>query len=156
MKTTAGSGRISVNRKVRHEYEIQTKYEAGVLLLGWEVKSLRAGRAQLGEGHVVIRRGEAYLLNAHISPLPTVSTHFVSDPTRTRKLLLNRIELNRLMGHVEQKGFTIVPLSFYWKNNHVKLEIALAKGLKQHDKRALEKDRDWARQKEQLFKRSVK
>ena len=152
-KNKAGAGVLAVNRKARHDYEIETKYEAGLMLQGWEVKSLRAGRAQVGDAHVIIRRGEAWLLNAHITPLNTVSTHYVIEPTRTRKLLLNARELDQLAAHVEQQGYTIIPLKLYWKGNRVKLEMALAKGMKKFDKRAADKDRDWQRQKERLFKR---
>ena len=151
-KKALSPGTVAVNRKARHDYEIETKYEAGIALLGWEVKSLRDGRAQLADAHVIIRRGDAYLLNAHFTPLNTISTHVVAEPTRTRKLLLHREELNKLMGKVEQQGYTIIPLTLYWKKNKVKLEMALAKGMKKYDKRAAEKDRDWQRQKERLFK----
>ena len=152
-KKAMAVGTVAVNRKARHDYEIEAKYEAGVMLQGWEVKSLRAGRAQLADAHVIIRNGEAWLLNAHFTPLNTVSTHYVAEPTRTRKLLLHRNELNKLMGQVEQQGYTIIPLTLYWKKYKVKLEIALAKGMKKFDKRAADKDRDWQRQKERLFKK---
>lgn len=150
-----GGASIAVNRKARHDYSIEEQYEAGLALQGWEVKSLRDKRVQIGESHVIIRRGEAWLLNAHITPLSSASTHVLADPGRTRKLLLNRRELNILMGHVEQKGYTIVPLELYWKNGRAKLRVALAKGKKLHDKRASEKDRDWQRQKERIFKSNV-
>jgi SsrA-binding protein len=143
---------IALNRKARHDYLLEDQFEAGLALQGWEVKSLRDKRAQIGDSHVIMRKGEAWLLNAVITPLPSASTHVIADPGRTRKLLLNRRELNQLMGHVEQKGYTIVPLELYWKQGKAKIRIALAKGKKLHDKRASEKDRDWARQKERLFK----
>lgn len=123
------------------------------MLQGWEVKSIREGRVQMSESHVVFRRGEAYILNAHISPLQNISTHVVPDESRTRKLLLHKKEINKLMGQVQQQGYTCVPLSMYWKKNKVKVEIALVKGKKLHDKRADEKDRDWARQKARIMKR---
>lgn len=146
------SNLITDNRKVRHDYQIEQTFEAGIVLAGWEVKSLRAGKAQLAESHVIIKGGEAFLLNAHIAPLNTVSTHITAIPDRTRKLLLNKRELDKLIGSVERKGFTIVPLNLHWKNNNVKIDIALAKGKKQHDKREAEKTRDWERQKQKLRK----
>jgi SsrA-binding protein len=139
---------IAVNRKAHHEYSLEEKFEAGLVLQGWEVKSLRAGKVQLDQAYVIIKNGESWLLGSQISPLQTVSTHITADPTRTRKLLLNKRELNKLIGNVERKGYTLIPLSLYWKNNKVKLEIALAKGKKLHDKRATEKERDWQRQKQ--------
>jgi SsrA-binding protein len=134
-KTEAPERLIAENRKARFEYFIEDRYEAGMQLQGWEVKSMRAGRAQLTEAYVFIRGGEAFLTGAHISPLKTTSTHIVADPTRTRKLLLNASELSRLIGAVERKGYTIVPLDLHWKAGRAKLEIGLAKGKKQHDKR---------------------
>ena len=144
---------IAVNRKARHDYFIEDKFEAGLVLEGWEAKSLRAGRAQLTESYVHLRNGEAYLIGAHFSPLNTASTHTRADPTRSRKLLLQRYELDRLVGAVERKGFALVPLNLHWSNGRAKLEIGLAKGKKQHDKRAASKDRDWQRQKERILKR---
>lgn len=143
---------IALNKKASHEYHIEQRYEAGLALEGWEVKSLRAGRVQLVESYVRILRGEAFLIGAHISPLPTASTHIHPDPLRTRKLLLNRSELNRLIGLTERAGYTLVPIALYWKRGRAKIEIGLGKGKKLHDKRASEKDRDWAREKERLFK----
>lgn len=143
---------IAVNRKAGHDYFIEDRFEAGLVLQGWEVKSLRAGRVQLDQGYVVILHGEAFLLGALINPLQTVSTHITPEPQRTRKLLLSRRELNKLIGNVERKGYTLVPLNLHWKNNRVKLEIGLAKGKKQHDKRAAEKEKDWQRQKQRIFK----
>lgn len=145
---------IATNRKAHHEFFIEDRFEAGVVLEGWEVKSLRAGRVQLDQGYVLLRHGETWLFGALITPLQTVSTHISPDPQRTRKLLLHHRELKKLIGHVERKGYTLVPLSLYWKNNRVKLEIGLAKGKKLHDKRASEKERDWQRQKQRLFKSS--
>jgi SsrA-binding protein len=143
---------IALNKKARHDYFIEDKYEAGIALRGWEVKSLRAGRAQLTESYVVIKNGEAWLLGAHITPLPTASTHIHADPTRTRRLLLHRNELDKLIGAVERKGYTLVALAMYWKHGLVKLEIGLAKGKKQFDKRADEKAKDWQREKGRLLK----
>jgi SsrA-binding protein len=140
-------GTIALNRKARHDYHLDERYEAGLALLGWEVKALRAGRLQLAEGYVLVKNDEAWLLGAHITPLNTVSTHVLADPTRTRKLLLNRRELDHLVGAVERKGYTVIPLAMYWKGGRAKLEIALARGKKEHDKRATEKDRDWQREK---------
>jgi SsrA-binding protein len=151
-KTSEGSSTIAVNRKARHEYFIEDRMEAGLVLEGWEVKSLRAGRAQLSEAYVLLREGEAWLFGAHVSPLPTASTHIRPDPTRTRKLLLNRNELSRLIGAVERKGYTLIPLLLYWKRGRAKLEIGLAKGKKDYDKRATEKDRDWERERGRLLR----
>lgn len=146
------SGIIADNRKARHNYQIEQTFEAGIALNGWEVKSLRTGHAQLAEAHVVLRSGEAFLLNSHITPLITTSTHTQAIPDRTRKLLLNKSELNKLIGAVERKGYTIVPLNMHWKNNKVKVDIALARGKKLYDKRETEKRRDWERQKQKLMK----
>jgi SsrA-binding protein len=150
------SATIAENRKARHEYFIEETYEAGLSLLGWEVKSLRAGRVQLKEAYVFVKDAEAFLFGAHVSALPTASTHVIPDPIRTRKLLLNRSELNGLIGAVERRGYTLVPLEMYWKNGRAKLRIGLAKGKKEHDKRATEKDRDWKREKSRLMKHSTR
>ncbi len=144
---------IAVNRKARHDYFIEDRFEAGLVLEGWEAKSLRAGRAQLTESYVHLRNGEAFLIGAHFSPLNTASTHTKADPTRSRKLLLQRYQLDRLVGAVERKGFALIPLNLHWSKGRAKLEIGLAKGKKQHDKRATSKDRDWQRQKERILKR---
>ena len=151
-RTGSTSPLIAENRKARHEYFIEERYEAGLSLQGWEVKAMRAGRAQLAEAYVYIRKGEAFLTGAHISPLNSASTHVVADPVRTRKLLLNRAELDRLVGAVEREGYTLVPLELYWKEGRAKLRIGLAKGKKQHDKRATEKDRDWQRHKGRVLR----
>jgi len=143
---------IALNKRARHEYFIEENLEAGLALQGWEVKSLRAGKAQITEAYVIVKDGEAWLLGAHVNPLPTTSTHVVADPTRTRKLLMHREELDRLVGAVERKGYALVPLRLYWKKGNVKLEVGLAKGKKAHDKRATEKDRDWQREKSRLMK----
>lgn len=145
---------IALNKKARFDYFIEQDYEAGLVLEGWEVKSLRAGKINLSEAHVIIKYGEAWLLGAQIQPLPTASTHTPPDPTRTRKLLLNRRQLNQLIGHVERQGYTIVPLSMYWKKNLIKLKIALAKGKKTHDKRDTIKKRDWQRSRARIMKAS--
>jgi len=151
-KQAAAGSTIALNKKARHDYFIEDKFEAGIALHGWEVKSLRAGRAQLTESYVVIKNGEAWLLGAHITPLPTASTHISPDPTRTRKLLLHHSELSKLIGAVERKGYTLVALAMYWKRGLVKLEIGLAKGKKQYDKRADLRAKDWQREKERLLK----
>jgi SsrA-binding protein len=143
---------IAVNRQATHEYFIEERFEAGIVLQGWEVKSLRDGRVQLKESYVVIKRGEAWLSGAHISPLLSASTHVNPDSIRAKKLLLHRNELNKLIGSVERKGYTLIPLSMYWKNGRAKLEIGLAKGKQLHDKRATSKDRDWQREKARIMK----
>ncbi len=143
---------IAVNRKARFDYFIEERFEAGLALLGWEVKSMRAGKAQITEGYVFLKNGEAFLFGAHITPLISASTHVDTDPTRTRKLLLSRRQLDHLVGAVERRGYTLVPLELYWKNGRAKLAIGLAKGKKQHDKRATEKDRDWKRDKSRILK----
>ena len=155
-KTKASDNTIADNRKARFDYSIEETFEAGLALLGWEVKSLRAGRAQLKEAYVFLRAGEAWLFGAHISPLSTISTHVQADPTRTRKLLLHASELSSLIGAVERRGYTLVPLELYWKNGRAKLRIGLAKGKKSHDKRATEKDRDWHREKSRLLKQRAR
>lgn len=147
------SSTIVINKKARFEYFIEEEFEAGLVLEGWEVKSLRAGKINLSDAHVIIKNGEAFLLGAQIQPLPTASTHIHPDPTRTRKLLLNRKELNKLIGSVERQGYTIIPLNLYWKKNKIKAKIALAKGKKEHDKRETIKDRDWQRDKSRIMKK---
>lgn len=143
---------IAVNRKARHDYFIDADFEAGLVLEGWEVKSLRAGNAQLSESYVIIRNGEAWLIGAHFSPLTSASTHIQADPTRSRKLLLHRDELDRLIGAVERKGMALVPLDLHWSKGRAKLKVGLARGKKKHDKRAATKDRDWQRQKARILK----
>jgi len=151
-KPTRSGSTIALNKKAGHEYHIEQRFEAGLALEGWEVKSLRAGRVQLKESYVRILHAEAFLIGAHVSALPTASTHVSPDPIRSRKLLLKRAELNRLIGLTERAGYTLVPTAMYWKRGRAKLEIGLAKGKKLHDKRATEKDRDWQREKERIFK----
>lgn len=145
---------IALNRKAGFEFFIEEQYEAGLVLEGWEVKSLRAGKVNVSDAHVIIKYGEAFLLGAQIQPLQTASTHSIPDPTRTRKLLLNKKELNHLIGSVERQGYTIVPLSLYWKKNKIKIKIALAKGKKEHDKRDTVKDREWQRSRSRIMKKT--
>jgi len=151
-KKQSESNTIALNKKTRHDFILGERYEAGLALEGWEVKSLRAGRIQLRDSYVIIKDGEAWLLGALITPLPTASTHIQPDPQRTRKLLMHREELNKLIGAVERKGYTVVPTAMYWKRGRAKLEIALAKGKQAHDKRATERERDWSREKQRLMK----
>lgn len=151
----APSATIAVNRKARHEYFIEEDYEAGLALEGWEVKSMRAGRVSLQEAYVVVRKGEAWLIGANMTPLPTASTHIHPDPTRTRKLLLHRHQLNRLIGATEREGYTLVPLNLHWSRGRAKISVGLAKGKKQHDKRADVKSRDWQRQKQRILKNQM-
>ena len=141
---------IILNKKARHDFFIEDKYEAGISLEGWEVKSLRAGKIQIRDSYILLKDGEAYLFGALITPLPTASTHITPDPQRNRKLLLNRNELQKLTGAVERKGYAVIPTAMYWKHGKVKLEIGLARGKKTHDKRQTERDRDWERQKQRL------
>lgn len=144
---------IAVNRKAYHDYTIEERLEAGIVLQGWEVKSLRAGRGQLKDSYVVIRNGEAWLLNSHISPLNTVSTHIKAEPERSRKLLLHYKELQKLIGATQRAGYTLIPLKMYWLRGNVKVEVAFAKGKQLHDKRDSAKERDWQREKQRLLKR---
>ena len=146
---------IVQNKKAQHDYFIEDRYEAGLVLEGWEVKSVRAGRVQINEAYVVIRGGELFLLNGHISPLPTASTHIKPDPARTRKLLLNAEEIRKLIGKVERAGYALVPLNLHFAKGRVKLEIGLAKGKKQFDKRESEKQKDWEREKARLMRNKV-
>ena len=143
---------IADNKKAFHDYFIEERYEAGIALEGWEVKAIRAARAQIKEAYIVLRGGEVYVIGMHISALPTASTHIKPDPTRTRKLLLHAAEINKLIGKVERAGYTLVPLDLHYKKGRIKLEIGLAKGKKQHDKRETEKQRDWEREKQRLMR----
>lgn len=143
---------IVQNKKAFHDYFIEERYEAGIALEGWEVKAIREGRIQLKEAYVIVSGGELFLLGSHVSPLPTASTHIEPDPTRTRKLLLKSGEISRLIGAVERSGYTLVPLDMHYTRGRVKLEIGLAKGKKQHDKREAEKDRDWKREQQRLLR----
>lgn len=145
---------IAQNRKAFHDYQLDERLEAGLVLEGWEVKSVRAGKVQLRDAYVLLKDGEAFLFGALINPLPSASTHVNPDPQRSRKLLLNRQEIDRLRGAVERKGMTVIALSLYWKGGRVKVEIGVAQGKKQHDKRATEKARDWQREKSRILKGS--
>ena len=151
-KSRKHANSIARNKKAWHDYFIEEEFEAGLVLEGWEVKSLRAGAAQLKEGYVIIRNGELFLFGAHFSPLKTTSTHVHPDPVRTRKLLLHQTEIDKLTGAVERRGYTLVPLALYWKRSRAKLQIALAKGKKQHDKRAAIRQREWDREQHRLLK----
>lgn len=151
-KPGTGGSTIALNRKARHEYHIEEKFEAGLALAGWEVKALRAGKCQITEAYVLLKNGEAWLFGLHIPPLPTASTHVVPDPIRTRKLLLHKKELATIIGKTNDAGRTCVPIALYWKRNLVKCEIAIVKGKKLHDKRATEKERDWNRQKQRIMR----
>jgi SsrA-binding protein len=143
---------IVENRKASHDYFIEERYEAGLALAGWEVKAIRAGRAQIADGYVMVRGGELFLIGAHVSPLPTVSTHFVADPTRTRKLLMRAEEIRRLVGKVEQRGYSLIPLNLHYAKGRIKLDVALARGKLKHDKRADQRDKEWNREKQRLLR----
>jgi SsrA-binding protein len=151
-KPKTSSSTIAQNKRARFDYHIGDRFEAGIVLAGWEVKSLRAGKATLTDTYVLLKDGEAFLLGVHITPLNTASTHYVTDPDRTRKLLLHKKEISRLFNATTQKGHTCVPLSLYWKGNKVKCSIALASGKKQQDKRATIKEREWNRDKSRVLK----
>jgi SsrA-binding protein len=146
---------IVQNRKAFHDYFIEQRFEAGIALQGWEVKAIRAGRAQIKEAYVIVKDAELYLIGCHVSALPAASTHVVPDPTRTRKLLLHRAEINRLIGNVERAGYALVPLDLHYSKGRVKLEVGLAKGKKQHDKRQATKDREWDREQQRLLRVKV-
>ena len=151
-KTTSPSSTIALNKKARFEFSLEERFEAGIALEGWEVKALREGRIQFTDAYILLKDAEAFLFGARIDPLPTVSTHITPDPTRTRKLLLHRKEISQLIGAVERKGYALIPTAMYWKRGRAKLEIALAKGKKLHDKRRTEKERSWARDKQRILK----
>ena len=150
----SNSNTIVLNKKARHDFNLEDRFEAGIVLQGWEVKSLRAGKVQIRDSYVFIKNNEAWLSSTVITPLETASTHIHPEPQRVRKLLLNRDEINKLIGAVERKGYTLIATAMYWKHGRAKLEIALAKGKKEHDKRATEKDRDWKREKARILKSS--
>lgn len=155
MKKTGGknpSTTIALNKRARHDYALEERFEAGLVLEGWEVKAIRAGKVQLTDSYVLLRNGEAWLIGANIAPLVSASTHVIADPQRTRKLLLHEKELARLFVATQQKGYTCVVTAMYWKGSRVKCEVALGKGKKLHDKRATDRDRDWERQKDRLMK----
>jgi len=148
------SSTIALNKRAKFEYHLDERVEAGIALEGWEVKALREGKVQFGDSYVLLKNGEAFLFGCLITPLPSVSTHFTPDPTRTRRLLLHRREIDRFIGLVERKGQTIVPTAMYWKKGNVKVEIAVASGKKQHDKRRAQKEKDWERQKSRILKQN--
>ena len=152
-KKTSGKKTIAVNKRARFEYHIEDRLEAGIALEGWEVKALREGRVQFADSYVLLKDNEAFLFGCQINPLPTASTHITPDKTRTRKLLLHRREIDRLIGAVDRRGYTVIPTAMYWSRGKVKVEIGMAKGKRQHDKRKTEKDRDWERQKSRILKR---
>jgi SsrA-binding protein len=148
----SGGGTIALNKRSRHEYHIDQRFEAGIALQGWELKALRAGRINFGESYAVVLKDEIFLIGASIPPLISASTHVIAEDRRTRKLLLHREEIDRLIGAVERKGYTLVPTAMYWKNNKVKVEIGLAKGKQDHDKRNAEKEREWDRDKQRVMR----
>ena len=148
-----GQGKtIALNKAARHDFHLEDRFEAGVALQGWELKAIRAGRLGIGESYALVKNGEIFLFGAQITPLISASTHVIADDRRTRKLLLHRHEIDRLVGRVEREGYTLVPTAMYWSGNKVKLELALAKGKKTHDKRATEKERDWQREKQRTMR----
>jgi SsrA-binding protein len=149
----ADGGTVALNKRARHEYHFEERFEAGLALQGWELKSIRAGRANITEAYAVVRDGELFLFGAQITPLISASTHVVADDRRTRKLLLHRREIDRLVGAVQRDGYTLVPTALYWKGNKIKAELALARGKQAHDKREASKERDWAREKQRLLRR---
>lgn len=151
-KDGKGSSTIALNKRARHEYHIDQRFEAGVALEGWEVKSLRAGRINLVDAYAVVLHGELFLVGASIPPLLSASTHVIADERRTRKLLLHRAEIDTLIGAVERKGMTLVPLAMYWKSNRAKVEIGIARGKQAHDKRATEKEREWNIEKQRTMR----
>ena len=151
-----GGGTIALNKRARHEYHLEQTFEAGMALQGWELKAIRAGRANIGDAYAVILEGELYLVGAQITPLISASTHVVTDAQRTRKLLLHRSEIDTLIGRVQREGYTLIPTALYWKANKVKAELALAKGKQTHDKREASKERDWNREKQRLLRRHNK
>ena len=143
---------IALNKRARHEYYIDERYEAGLSLQGWEVKSLRAGRINLGDAYAIVKNSEIFLFGASIMPLISASTHVIADDRRTRKLLLHRAEIDKLIGAVERKGYTLIPLALYWKSNRVKIDLGVARGKQEHDKRDVEKERDWNREKQRVMR----
>ena len=147
---------IALNKRARHEYHLEQRFEAGLALQGWEIKSIRAGRANIGESYAVVRAGELFLFGAQITPLIQASTHVVADERRTRKLLLHRHEIDQLVGKVEREGYTVVPTALYWKGNRIKAELALARGKQTHDKRDTARERDWNREKQRVLRRHNK
>ena len=151
-----GGGTIALNKRARHEYHLEERFEAGMALQGWELKAIRAGRANIGESYAIVRDGEIFLFGAQITPLIQASTHVVADAHRTRKLLLHRREIDNLIGRVQRDGYTLIPTALYWKGNKVKMELALARGKQNHDKREASKERDWNREKQRVMRRHNK
>ena len=151
-KDNKGGGTIALNKRARHEYHIDQRYEAGIALQGWELKALRAGRINFGDSYAIVLRGEIFLVGTSIPPLISASTHVVAEDRRTRKLLLHREEIDQLVGAVERKGYTLVPMAMYWKGNKVKVEVGVARGKQAHDKREAEKERDWQREKQRTMR----
>ena len=150
------TGTIALNKRARHEYHLEQRYEAGIALQGWELKAIRAGRANITEAYAVVRKGELFLFGAQITPLIQASTHVVADDRRSRKLLLHRHEIDELIGRVQRDGYTLIPTALYWKGNKVKMELALARGKQSHDKREASKERDWNREKQRVMRRHNK
>lgn len=155
-KDGASPKTIALNRSARHEYHLEQRFEAGIALQGWELKSIRAGRMNMGDAYALVKQGEIFLFGAQITPLSQASTHVVADDRRTRKLLLHRHEIDKLVGKIERDGYTLIPTAAYWKGNKVKLELALAKGKQSHDKRQASKDRDWQREQQRVMRRHNK
>ena len=151
-KGKGAGGTIALNKRARHDYQLEERFEAGLALQGWELKSIRAGRANIGESYAVVRDGEMFLFGAQMTPLISASTHVVTEERRTRKLLMHRREIDNLIGRIQRDGYTVVPTTLYWKGNKVKIELALAKGKQTHDKRQADKDRDWARDKQRVMR----
>lgn len=147
---------IALNKSARHEYHLEDRYEAGLSLQGWELKAIRAGRLGIGDSYALVKGGEIFLFGAQITPLLCASTHVIADDRRTRKLLMHRHEIDKLIGKIEREGYTLIPTAMYWRGNKVKLELALAKGKQDHDKRATEKDRDWQREKQRTMRQHNK
>jgi SsrA-binding protein len=150
--SSEGGGTIALNKRARHDYHLEDRYEAGLALQGWELKAIRAGRLNMGESYALVKHGEIFLFGAQITPLLSASSHVIADDRRTRKLLLHRHEIDKLVGYVERDGYTLIPTAMYWKKNKVKLEIALAKGKQAHDKRESEKEKDWQREKQRTLR----
>ncbi len=151
-KGKGAGGTIALNKRARHDYQLEERFEAGLALQGWELKSIRAGRANIGESYAVVRGGEMFLFGAQMTPLISASSHVVTEERRTRKLLMHRREIDNLIGRIQRDGYTVVPTALYWKGNKVKIELALAKGKQDHDKRQASKDRDWARDKQRVMR----
>ena len=151
-KDSKGGGTIALNKRARHEYHIDQRYEAGVVLQGWELKALRAGRINFTDSYAIVRQGELFIIGVSIPPLISASTHVIAEDRRSRKLLLHKAEIDQLIGAIERKGYTLVPTAMYWKGNKVKVEIGLARGKQAHDKRDAEKERDWQREKQRTMR----